>query len=123
MPTTGPPTLPGRSQAAGTLALRPLTRRDEPAARAAHHELETDHLCFLLDENEAQTWAEYVDRLAQVSARIPAGQDRVPATILVADVAGQIVGRTCIRHELNDYLAAFGGHIGYCVRPQFRRRG
>jgi len=47
----------------------------------------------------------------------------VPATFLVAEVGGQVVGRVSIRHELNAYLAEVGGHIGYGVRPGFRRRG
>ena len=33
------------------------------------------------------------------------------------------MGRVSIRHELNDFLAAYAGHIGYAVRPQWRRRG
>lgn len=28
-----------------------------------------------------------------------------------------------IRHELNDFLLRIGGHIGYTVVPEFRRRG
>ena len=28
-----------------------------------------------------------------------------------------------LRHELNDYLYNFGGHIGYSVRPSERRKG
>ena len=47
----------------------------------------------------------------------------VPSTFLVADVGGEVVGRTSIRHELNDYLAALGGHIGSAVRPAYRGRG
>ena len=34
-----------------------------------------------------------------------------------------IVGRVSSRHELNVWLSEFGGHIGYGVRPAFRRRG
>ena len=34
-----------------------------------------------------------------------------------------MVGRASIRHTLNDFLLAAGGHIGYAVLPQFRRRG
>lgn len=49
--------------------------------------------------------------------------DRVPATFLVAEVDGEIVGRTSIRHGLNDFLARFGGHIGYGIRPAYRRQG
>jgi predicted acetyltransferase len=28
-----------------------------------------------------------------------------------------------VRHQLNAWLARWGGHIGYGVRPAFRRRG
>lgn len=28
-----------------------------------------------------------------------------------------------LRHRLNEYLAEFGGHIGYSVRPAERRKG
>jgi predicted acetyltransferase len=49
--------------------------------------------------------------------------DRVPSTFLVAEVGGALVARTSIRHELNEHLAALGGHIGYGVRPGHRRRG
>ena len=34
-----------------------------------------------------------------------------------------MVGRASIRHELNADLAFRDGHIGYGVRPAFRRRG
>ncbi len=35
----------------------------------------------------------------------------------------RIVGMIQIRHELNEYLKNFGGHIGYSVRPSERRKG
>lgn len=47
----------------------------------------------------------------------------LPATFLVAVVGNELVGRVSVRHELNDFLANFGGHIGYGVRPGYRRRG
>lgn len=34
-----------------------------------------------------------------------------------------IVGAINIRHELNDYLFRFGGHIGDGIRPDERRKG
>ena len=30
---------------------------------------------------------------------------------------------TNLRHHLNDYLLAYGGHIGYSVRPSERKNG
>ena len=35
----------------------------------------------------------------------------------------KIVGVINARHELNDYLLNFGGHIGYSVRKSQRRKG
>ena len=47
----------------------------------------------------------------------------VPASFLVGELDGQVAARVSIRHELNDWLFREGGHIGYGVRPAFRRRG
>ena len=35
----------------------------------------------------------------------------------------EYVGRISLRHELNEPLLEWGGHIGYVVRPSARRRG
>lgn len=49
----------------------------------------------------------------------------VPATQLVCvrERDDRLVGMIQVRHLLNDYLAQFGGHIGYSVHPEMRRRG
>jgi len=47
----------------------------------------------------------------------------VPCTFLWMEQDGEYVGSLAIRHDLNDFLAAEGGHIGYSVRPSARRRG
>ena len=48
----------------------------------------------------------------------------VPSTTLLAvDENDRLVGFIDIRHRLNDYLAEFGGHIGYSVRKSERRKG
>lgn len=36
---------------------------------------------------------------------------------------GEVVGFASFRHELNDWLRQFGGHIGYSVRASRRREG
>ena len=65
---------------------------------------------------------EYMHALQQEQQGLPG---RVPATTLFAlDVERNIfVGAVNIRHELNDYLLSFGGHIGDGVRPTERRKG
>lgn len=49
----------------------------------------------------------------------------VPATTFLAvrQEDGLLVGMLDLRHRLNDHLLAFGGHIGYSVRPSQRRQG
>jgi len=49
--------------------------------------------------------------------------DRVPHSMLYGFLDGVIVGRCSVRHELNDFLRNFGGHLGYSVAPSFRRQG
>lgn len=36
---------------------------------------------------------------------------------------GELIGRVNIRHELTERLRREGGHIGYIVRPSYRRQG
>lgn len=47
----------------------------------------------------------------------------VPDSMLYAFLDGKIVGRSSIRHELNDYLLKVGGHIGYAVATEYRKKG
>jgi predicted acetyltransferase len=47
----------------------------------------------------------------------------VRSTFLFAFVSGRIIGRVSIRHFVNAFLERAGGHIGYVVVPEFRRRG
>lgn len=68
-------------------------------------------------------WGAYLKTLDDHRRGVNLPDGLVPATFLVADVADTIVGRTSIRHELNDSLRRHGGHIGYCVLPGYRRRG
>lgn len=47
----------------------------------------------------------------------------VPQTMYWITLGDEYVGRLGLRHELNDKLLEFGGHIGYDIRPSMRRRG
>lgn len=107
----------------GELRLRPPRAADEKAFRAAHVVMGAEGFVFGLGLDACPAWADYVDSLERLRAGtgMPAGF--VPATFLVAEVAGEIVGRTSVRHELNEYLLREGGHIGYGVLPAHRRRG
>lgn len=106
-----------------TLQLRPLGPGDEDAFRQAQEAMEREDFSFGFDYDEGMPWDDYVDRLAAQREGVGLAQGRVRAATLVADVDGVLVGRTSIRFELNAWLAEVGGHIGYCVLPQHRRRG
>lgn len=56
-------------------------------------------------------------------ATVPEG--KVQSTLFVCKRVpdGRIVGMLQVRHSLNDNLLHFGGHIGYSVRPDERRKG
>ena len=105
------------------LVLRPFSLADEAEAVAAQAELAADDFTFLLEDFGTRPWAEYLARLAEIERGENLATDRVPAALLAADVDGELVGRSSIRYELNDWLSKYGGHIGYGVRPAFRRRG
>ncbi|BEP14910.1 GNAT family N-acetyltransferase [Acidothermaceae bacterium B102] len=105
------------------LTIRPLGPYDEAEALLAQAELADGDFPFLLDDTPGQSWERYVERLEEVRQGIDLAPDRVAATFLVGEVDGHLIGRVSIRHELNDFLAAYGGHIGYAVRPAYRRRG
>jgi predicted acetyltransferase len=69
----------------------------------------------------SQDFAQYVVTLLERETK-PAPHF-VPNTTYWAEYGGEIVGRISIRHELNDFLKNFGGHVGYIVRPSYQRRG
>ena len=105
------------------LRLHPVRLSDEDVVRSAHGELEADAFDFAIGLRPDTSWSAYVEQLDLVRRATKLPAPWVPATFLLAVVGDEVVGRTSIRHALNDYLLAVGGHIGYAVRPQFRRRG
>ena len=112
-----------KSSGQPSMLLRPLCVSDEKQALQAHEEFSHDGFEFLLDLDQGATWSAYCGRLESQRFDVDLPEGRVPETFLVAVAEGQIVGRVSIRHALNAYLAEVGGHIGYGVRPGFRRRG
>lgn len=106
-----------------TLILRPLVGDDRDSFVAGHRAMVADDFEFGLRFDEREAWPNYVTRLETVRRGEVVPDGWVPSTFLVADVGGEIVGRISIRHELNDYLAQFGGHIGYGVLTEHRRCG
>jgi predicted acetyltransferase len=106
------------------LLLRPLTVDDEAEARRAHEELAAEAFHFLLGgPRDGEPWEAYLGRLADERHGRDLPDGRVPSTFLVAELDGRLIARLSVRHELNEWLFRFGGHIGYGVRPAFRGLG
>ncbi|MBF6339796.1 GNAT family N-acetyltransferase [Nocardia abscessus] len=107
-----------------TVRLRPLRESDEQVVRAAHEAMaNSDEFTFALGLTPAMPWELYLSVLKDYRQGINLPGGTVAATYLVATVDDQVVGRTSIRHTLNDALRRRGGHIGYGVLAPFRRRG
>jgi predicted acetyltransferase len=105
------------------LRLRPYRVDDEAAAVAINEAMVADDFTFLLGWSSAITWSEFLAALEDQRHGRNLRGDQVRAVQLVADVAGELVGRVSIRFALNDFFAKKGGHIGYGVAPTHRRRG
>lgn len=107
------------------MIIRRLTVADEVQALAAQATMaESDQFGFLLGHMPGEDWVGFISRLkSQEKGENLAEGWEIAATFLVAEIDGQIAGRVSIRHSLNAFLASVGGHIGYCVLPNFRRRG
>ena len=102
--------------------LRSPTLDDESQVALAQVELAADDFEFVFQQ-PGQSWESYLADVERQRLGINIPPGRVAATFLLAEVGRDIVGRVSIRHELDEYLASVGGHIGYAVRPAYRRRG
>ena len=65
-------------------------------------------------------WVQFAENTKYKESVIPGF---VTAHTFFALDNNKIVGIINARHELNDYLLNFGGHIGYSVRKSERRKG
>jgi predicted acetyltransferase len=106
-----------------SMILRSLTIEDETDAVRAHALLAPEEFPFLFDFEPGDDFVAYVARVDAFNAGGQFSKGGVPGAFLIAEVDGAIVGRLSVRFELNDYLRLYGGHVGYCVLPEFRRRG
>ena len=104
------------------MILREIQIGDEVEALRANEELEADDFHFLLMYEPGMNWSEFI-RIHEDFRNGLVPEGKVAASFLFAVDNDEIVGRVSIRHSLNDFLFNYGGHIGYAVRPQFRKKG
>jgi predicted acetyltransferase len=104
------------------LVLRLPDETEEAEFLRAHRATSPEVPHFLHYYQEGMPLRQYLDALAEQERGEPSCNN-VPSTFLFAFVGPRIVGRVSIRHSLNAVLERVGGHIGYVVVPEFRRRG
>ena len=105
------------------LTLRWPREDEEEEFLRAHRATSPEVPSFLHHYTEGMSFGRYLEVLAEQEQGIDLPSAHVPETFLFAFVGSRIVGRTSIRHSLNEYLERMGGHIGYVVVPEFRRQG
>lgn len=74
-------------------------------------------------DSSFQEFRNSLPRLAEISKGINLPEGYVPQTIYWLYIDGHPVAYGKLRHELNDKLLVYGGHIGYMVRPGERGKG
>ncbi|MCE5189657.1 MAG: GNAT family N-acetyltransferase [Eubacteriales bacterium] len=76
----------------------------------------------LLRMEDPLEWLE-LNRQAERRENIPAEWVPFEQFVFLRERDGAIVGMIQFRFELNDFLRDFGGHIGYSVHPNERKKG
>lgn len=106
------------------LILRELTANDENEFLKAYKSWEdAKGFVFAAGYDPSMKFSDYLKQLSDLKNGINLPQGYVPGTSLFAFIDSEIVGRASIRHELNEFLIKVGGHVGYGVLPQHRRKG
>jgi len=79
-----------------------------------------DGCAGLEDVESFDEWIDFDNRLSNKY-----GENYVPSSVFlgVRQEDNKVVGIIDIRHSLSDFLYDFGGHIGYSVLPEERRKG
>jgi predicted acetyltransferase len=105
------------------LRLRLPRQDEEEEFLRAHRATSPEVPYFLHFYKEGMLFSRYLEVLAEQERGLNLALNHVPSTFLFAFVGPRIVGRVSIRHSVNAFLERVGGHIGYAVVPEFRRRG
>lgn len=75
-------------------------------ALLAHRELAAEDFTVLLGRSPKLTWPQYLRPLQQHRHGVELEPGHVPATFLVAQVGGDLVGRVSIRHDTRSTRSA-----------------
>ena len=75
--------------------------------------------------DKLDTFEEWLEKIQNDIDPNTCGEGRVPSTLYLSyrKEDNKLIGMIQIRHELNDYLLQYGGHIGDSVRPSEQGKG
>src|SRR5262245_31426060 len=104
------------------LTLRVPTQDEEQEVMRAHRVTSPEVPTLLHYYKEEIPFSRYLKVLVEQERGVNLPSNHVPSTFLFGFVGPRIVGRVSIRHSFNAFLERVGGHIGYVVVPEFRRR-
>ncbi len=72
---------------------------------------------------DGEYFEDFIQRLKDNAKGLKLEKGYVPATMFWLVDSDEFIGRLHIRHELNENLLRYGGHIGFYVRPSKRKMG
>lgn len=78
--------------------------------------------CGLTGFDNISDWLDYLELLYQKNT-VPVGRVLSSEYLCIRKSDHKMVGIINIRHELDDELMKHGGHIGYSIHPEERRKG
>lgn len=105
------------------LTLRALRTSDEVTFAAAHRELAAEGSGTGSAYKAGMDWHDFLKATSDFALGRNLPEGWVTNTFMVADVDGTMVGTLSLRHSLTPALRQYGGHIGYAVLGEHRRRG
>ena len=83
----------------------------------------TGGLQHILEDISYEEWLIKNEKLRDKKYAYSLNKCPAETFFLIRENDNKIVGMINIRHELNEYMKNFGGHIGYGIRPTERRKG
>jgi predicted acetyltransferase len=106
------------------LKIPDTTDREKVADYVQEFRIESpEHINGAFGLVQSKSYEDWIVKVKKDISNPDIGQVRATQYIGIRETDGKVIGVIQLRHQLNDFLLNFGGHIGYSVRPSERRKG